>query len=149
MNYLWHTDDLLGQGATASVYKARNKVGHSPGCRAPCAQEVTSPVSPSRHPGLCVAGQRPLDLAFYTLEPGGTGGLSSGVGGCKGLLRMMPLLGTGWDWRERDEDTRWSLGGDSKSRSSRGGRWGLFGIFLLSSQSCVAYTGRDVLCSLV
>lgn len=25
-NYLWHTDDLLGQGATASVYKARNKV---------------------------------------------------------------------------------------------------------------------------
>ncbi|KAK2086399.1 hypothetical protein P7K49_035824 [Saguinus oedipus] len=30
-NYLWHTDDLLGQGATASVYKARNKVGSSPG----------------------------------------------------------------------------------------------------------------------
>lgn len=30
VNYLWHTDDLLGQGATASVYKARNKVGHSP-----------------------------------------------------------------------------------------------------------------------
>jgi inhibitor of nuclear factor kappa-B kinase subunit epsilon len=28
-NYLWHTDDLLGQGATASVYKARNKVGSS------------------------------------------------------------------------------------------------------------------------
>ncbi|XP_075843974.1 inhibitor of nuclear factor kappa-B kinase subunit epsilon isoform X3 [Microtus pennsylvanicus] len=26
-NYLWHTDDLLGQGATASVYKARNKGG--------------------------------------------------------------------------------------------------------------------------
>lgn len=25
-NYLWSTDDLLGQGATASVYKARNKV---------------------------------------------------------------------------------------------------------------------------
>lgn len=25
-NYLWYTDDLLGQGATASVYKARNKV---------------------------------------------------------------------------------------------------------------------------
>ncbi|KAG3258259.1 inhibitor of nuclear factor kappa B kinase subunit epsilon [Ictidomys tridecemlineatus] len=24
-NYLWHTDELLGQGATASVYKARNK----------------------------------------------------------------------------------------------------------------------------
>ncbi|XP_055975020.1 inhibitor of nuclear factor kappa-B kinase subunit epsilon isoform X1 [Sorex fumeus] len=24
-NYLWHTGDLLGQGATASVYKARNK----------------------------------------------------------------------------------------------------------------------------
>ncbi|XP_010611401.1 inhibitor of nuclear factor kappa-B kinase subunit epsilon isoform X2 [Fukomys damarensis] len=24
-NYLWYTDDLLGQGATASVYKARNK----------------------------------------------------------------------------------------------------------------------------
>ncbi|XP_044528445.1 inhibitor of nuclear factor kappa-B kinase subunit epsilon [Gracilinanus agilis] len=24
-NYLWHTDDLLGQGATASVYRARNK----------------------------------------------------------------------------------------------------------------------------
>lgn len=24
-NYLWSTDDLLGQGATASVYKARNK----------------------------------------------------------------------------------------------------------------------------
>ncbi|KAM4861276.1 inhibitor of nuclear factor kappa-B kinase subunit epsilon isoform 2-T3 [Thomomys bottae] len=24
-NYLWHTDDLLGQGATASVYKARSK----------------------------------------------------------------------------------------------------------------------------
>lgn len=31
INYLWHTDDLLGQGATASVYKARNKVGCSPG----------------------------------------------------------------------------------------------------------------------
>lgn len=30
-NYLWHTDDLLGQGATASVYKARNKVGSNPG----------------------------------------------------------------------------------------------------------------------
>uniref|UniRef100_A0A7N5K9F4 Inhibitor of nuclear factor kappa B kinase subunit epsilon n=1 Tax=Ailuropoda melanoleuca TaxID=9646 RepID=A0A7N5K9F4_AILME len=29
VNYLWHTDDLLGQGATASVYKARNKVGHN------------------------------------------------------------------------------------------------------------------------
>ncbi|XP_036090333.1 inhibitor of nuclear factor kappa-B kinase subunit epsilon isoform X2 [Rousettus aegyptiacus] len=27
VNYLWHTDDLLGQGATASVYKARNKAG--------------------------------------------------------------------------------------------------------------------------
>ncbi|XP_006834274.1 PREDICTED: inhibitor of nuclear factor kappa-B kinase subunit epsilon [Chrysochloris asiatica] len=25
VNYLWHTNDLLGQGATASVYKARNK----------------------------------------------------------------------------------------------------------------------------
>ncbi|XP_061488090.1 inhibitor of nuclear factor kappa-B kinase subunit epsilon isoform X2 [Rhineura floridana] len=25
MNYLWKTDDVLGQGATASVYKARNK----------------------------------------------------------------------------------------------------------------------------
>ncbi|XP_037680797.1 inhibitor of nuclear factor kappa-B kinase subunit epsilon isoform X2 [Choloepus didactylus] len=25
ISYLWHTDDLLGQGATASVYKARNK----------------------------------------------------------------------------------------------------------------------------
>ncbi|XP_027631875.1 inhibitor of nuclear factor kappa-B kinase subunit epsilon isoform X2 [Tupaia chinensis] len=24
-SYLWHSDDLLGQGATASVYKARNK----------------------------------------------------------------------------------------------------------------------------
>lgn len=30
VNYLWHTDDLLGQGATASVYKARNKVVCSP-----------------------------------------------------------------------------------------------------------------------
>lgn len=26
LNYLWNTDDVLGQGATASVYKARNKV---------------------------------------------------------------------------------------------------------------------------
>lgn len=26
LNYLWKTDDVLGQGATASVYKARNKV---------------------------------------------------------------------------------------------------------------------------
>lgn len=26
VNYLWKTDDVLGQGATASVYKARNKV---------------------------------------------------------------------------------------------------------------------------
>jgi len=25
-NYLWSTDDLLGQGATACVYKARSKV---------------------------------------------------------------------------------------------------------------------------
>lgn len=27
-NYLWSLQDVLGQGATASVYKARNKVGH-------------------------------------------------------------------------------------------------------------------------
>ncbi|XP_008113864.1 inhibitor of nuclear factor kappa-B kinase subunit epsilon isoform X1 [Anolis carolinensis] len=26
LNYLWKTDDVLGQGATASVYKARNKI---------------------------------------------------------------------------------------------------------------------------
>lgn len=32
-NYLWNTDDVLGQGATASVYKARSKVseGHRTG----------------------------------------------------------------------------------------------------------------------
>lgn len=35
VNYLWHTDDLLGQGATASVYKARNKVGAPPARPAP------------------------------------------------------------------------------------------------------------------
>lgn len=26
VNYLWSVQDVLGQGATASVYKARNKV---------------------------------------------------------------------------------------------------------------------------
>ena len=26
VNYLWSIQDVLGQGATASVYKARNKV---------------------------------------------------------------------------------------------------------------------------
>lgn len=51
-NYLWHTDDLLGQGATASVYKARNKVGPSPG-----------PRRPGQPP--CVAGQRPPDSALH------------------------------------------------------------------------------------
>lgn len=45
VNYLWHTDDLLGQGATASVYKARNKVGHSP-AQAPQAWKVLGPLSP-------------------------------------------------------------------------------------------------------
>lgn len=54
VNYLWHTDDLLGQGATASVYKARNKVGHRPGCQgAPYALELICPVSPGQHPGWC------------------------------------------------------------------------------------------------
>uniref|UniRef100_A0A8C2Y014 Protein kinase domain-containing protein n=1 Tax=Capra hircus TaxID=9925 RepID=A0A8C2Y014_CAPHI len=41
VNYLWHTDDLLGQGATASVYKARNKVG-------------AHPATPPRAPGRSV-----------------------------------------------------------------------------------------------
>lgn len=44
-NYLWHTDDLLGQGATASVYKARNKVGHSPG-QAPSGWARSGPCQP-------------------------------------------------------------------------------------------------------
>lgn len=43
VNYLWHTDDLLGQGATASVYKARNKVGHSPG---QATQPTPGPLTP-------------------------------------------------------------------------------------------------------
>lgn len=52
VNYLWHTDDLLGQGATASVYKARNKVGCGPGGapprtpQPPRTQKVLSSVSP-------------------------------------------------------------------------------------------------------
>uniref|UniRef100_A0A8D0GT36 Protein kinase domain-containing protein n=1 Tax=Sphenodon punctatus TaxID=8508 RepID=A0A8D0GT36_SPHPU len=29
-NYLWNTEDVLGQGATASVYKARNKKSGEP-----------------------------------------------------------------------------------------------------------------------
>lgn len=48
VNYLWHTDDLLGQGATASVYKARNKVGARP------------EVSPQWVSGLGLSGQAPL-----------------------------------------------------------------------------------------
>lgn len=42
VNYLWHTDDLLGQGATASVYKARNKVGPRPSWRSTPAQAAPS-----------------------------------------------------------------------------------------------------------
>lgn len=67
-NYLWHTDDLLGQGATASVYKARNKVGPSPGPRGPLW-----PRQPPWAARWCVAGQRPLDLALHTLGSGTLG----------------------------------------------------------------------------
>lgn len=67
-NYLWHTDDLLGQGATASVYKARNKVGPSPGPHGPLW-----PRQPPWAARRCVAGQRPLDLALHTLGSGTLG----------------------------------------------------------------------------
>lgn len=30
-NYLWLISDLLGQGATANVYRGRHKVGDAPG----------------------------------------------------------------------------------------------------------------------
>ena len=50
VNYLWHTDDLLGQGATASVYKARNKVGCSPAHPGPLTARKSAP---SGHEGWC------------------------------------------------------------------------------------------------
>lgn len=64
VNYLWHTDDLLGQGATASVYKARNKVGCSPAHPGPLAARKSAP---SGQEGWCeLAGQGSLTL-FCTL----------------------------------------------------------------------------------
>lgn len=50
-NYLWSTEDLLGQGATAYVYKARNKVsGGNWGGRNPKLQSPGAP-HPSRPRG--------------------------------------------------------------------------------------------------
>lgn len=70
-NYLWHTDDLLGQGATASVYKARNKVGSSPG----------GPGRPSSFGGL--------EVLFWALGVGRPSRFRPGAGCCRGLLGMM------------------------------------------------------------
>lgn len=56
VNYLWHTDDLLGQGATARVYKARNKVGAPPGPPCPAPGKAV----PSGPWGWGVSGQAPL-----------------------------------------------------------------------------------------
>lgn len=38
-NYLWLISDLLGQGATANVYRGRHKVGST--CSLPCTAQVT------------------------------------------------------------------------------------------------------------
>lgn len=44
-NYLWTLHDLLGQGATACVYKARNKVGL---CSQQAHEQFTSTCSSHR-----------------------------------------------------------------------------------------------------
>lgn len=48
-NYLWSTEDLLGQGATACVYKARNKVSGGTGgeARHPKTTVPLCPLHPS------------------------------------------------------------------------------------------------------
>lgn len=68
-NYLWSTEDLLGQGATAYVYKARNKVsGGNWGGRNPKTTEPRCPSSlpphgmpelrSTRPPGRSLAGEQ-------------------------------------------------------------------------------------------
>lgn len=126
VNYLWHTDDLLGQGATASVYKARNKVGPKPppAHRSPLApRKFLVQSAPCGPPGVCGWPE----ASGFALRWGDTG-FSSGWCFCQVV----------WDWRERDEDTKPTSGGDgSKSRDSRGGKQGLFGVFLPSSRPAV------------
>lgn len=98
VNYLWHTDDLLGQGATASVYKARNKVGARP------------EVGPQWASGLGLSGQAPLICS----EEG------QGCGGLKRASGVMPIghaLGLEREGRRREPTSR---GAGGKSRNSRG-----------------------------
>lgn len=65
-NYLWLISDLLGQGATANVYRGRHKVGSAPGLSANhCAAQPLSRLHPlelsikqlllpvCRKPGTC------------------------------------------------------------------------------------------------
>lgn len=94
VNYLWHTDDLLGQGATASVYKARNKVGPSPGPRGP-RWSSQPPWAPRR----CVAGQS-FQTWPCTLWGRGHRGFERKYGSCRGLLGLVLPLGTVWNWEE-------------------------------------------------
>lgn len=59
-NYLWSTDDLLGQGATACVYKARSKV------RGWGGGDMATPghPTPPRPPALAVPGLLWLYFCF-------------------------------------------------------------------------------------
>lgn len=116
VNYLWHTDDLLGQGATASVYKARNKVGPRPGRPhpGPC-----SPLTPRRFLARAAPSRR---QAGMWLGWGDTVGSSRGVGSQKGPHRLVLLSGTVWGWRERGRDTQPAAGGQPQIRNSRGGK---------------------------
>lgn len=139
VNYLWHTDDLLGQGATASVYKARNKVGHSPG-QAPSGWARSGPCQP-------LVGSKGGVWRGRGLAHPGAGG-RYGFGKRAGELWRAP-----WDGasvrhslgleREREEDPKpSSWAGGSKCRNSGVGKWGLFGFTCLRRSSVL--TGSSV-----
>lgn len=104
VNYLWHTDDLLGQGATASVYKARNKVGPRPGPRGPPPARS----APAGTQAVCGwAEASGLGLAHSGV--GDAGGLSRSVGAAEGSSAWCfreAQFGTG----ESDEDTKLTPG---------------------------------------
>lgn len=113
VNYLWHTDDLLGQGATASVYKARNKVGPSPGHRRP-------PLGgqPPWTARRCVWLGRGLCTWPCMLWAQGPWGFERKCGSCGGLLGLAPPLGSLELGRVmRTLSKPW--GDDSKCRNSR------------------------------
>lgn len=87
VNYLWHTDDLLGQGATASVYKARNKVGHSPA-------QVLGPLSPWWAARVVYGEAEAHSGVREMLRLWDAQALGRGMGSCEGLLGMLRLSGT-------------------------------------------------------